>query len=228
MLVPTRIVNRAVRQEQAMLHGPTSQLVWLEHITRSGGALNQSHNKMVGATETKNVIQDVPAIIGGPDGRMRHREDDDLSASLLNIDQEAVWYFANDRQLSTFTNLVIVQFLKDKLYSGAGTGSSTIWTPGTNPAWTDDEWIDYWLLLGTDRFRVTDNDGTTVTVDLSGGTADPGDVALPTSSTSGEMVRAIEWFPIVTDIGGPLGQIAPLGRESVLQPIHCSRIARVG
>lgn len=202
-----------------MLYGHSSELFRLEWVTETGGTLNVSHNEYVGATKTTQVDLNIPGI-WGPVMRDQ-RERIDIDGMMVSIDQLGFIYFANDLNLAGKDKLVILQHVKDKYYSGAGVGAAAVWTPDTAPAWTVDEWISYWLVFTDRRFKITDNDAGTLTIDLGSGT-------LPTSSTSAEIMRLIEWHPVRRDLGVAAGALSPLNERLIFQSVFVSRIPVTG
>lgn len=221
--ISSRHVKSMLKQEAAILYGPTSSRVRLEWVTEAGGTLNQPHNIMVDATETVNILDNVAAL-WGPVMRDQ-REKTRLEGLSLDIDQLGFWYFANDLNLADRDKLLILHRLKDKYYAGAGTGAAAIWTPDEAPSWTADEWIGYWLVFSDRKYKITDNSTTAVTVDLS---TDPGSNALPILSAEAEIMKLIKWYPIRQDLGVPAGALSPIFEENIFQSIFCSRIPIVG
>ncbi len=219
MRVKSSHVSKMLKTEIAAIHGHSSGLFRLEWITETGGTLNVPHNEYAGATETVNVLADV-AGMWGPVMRDQ-RERIEIDGNMISIDQLGFVYLSNDLNLQGKDKLVILEHVKDKYYSGSGTGSGSVWTPGTAPAWTADEWITYWLVFSDRRFKITDNAAGTVTVDLAGGT-------LPEASTAAEIMRLIEWHPVRRDLGVAAGAISPLNEQMIFQPIFVSRIPIAG
>ncbi len=219
MRVKSSHVNKMLKAEVSALYGHSSGLFRLEWVTETGGTLNVPHDESVGSTKTTQVQTDVPGI-WGPVMRDQ-REQIRVDGMMISIDQLGFVYFANDLNLQGKDQLVILEHVKDKYYSGAGTGAAAVWTPNTPPAWTADEWITYWLVFSDQRFKITDNAAGNVTVDLVGNT-------LPTSSTTAEIMRLIEWYPVRRDLGVVAGAIAPLNEQVIFQPIFVSRIPIAG
>ncbi len=223
MRVKTSHVSKMLKAEISAIHGHSSGLFRLEWITQAGGTLNAPHNELLGATDTVNIENDV-AGMWAPVMRDQ-RERISLDGNMISIDQLGFVYFANDLNLQGRDKLLILQQVKDKYYSGAGTGSESVWTPGTAPAWTADEWITYWLIFSDRRFKITDNAAGNLTVDL---TSEPGGQSLPTSSTNAEIMRLIEWHPVRRDLGVAAGALSPLNEQMIFQAVFVSRIPIVG
>lgn len=223
--ISSRHVKKMLKQETAVLYGPTSQRVRLEWRTETGGTLNKPHNIYVGATITVNVLDNVVAIFGSFKSDQRERINLDRLA--LSIDQLGFWYFANNLQLADKNNLLILQHIKDKYYSGNGTGSGSVWTPDTDPSWTADEWIGRWLVFPDRRFKITDNGTESLTADLTSDPKDGGNI-LPTSSTQGKIMGLAEWYPVRNNLALQAGAIAPLETEMIFQAVFCSRIPIAG
>lgn len=222
--VNAKHVNKMLRAETSVLYGPTSQQVRLEWITSVGGTYNAPHNVYVGATETLNVSDNVAAIFGSFKSDQRERIN--LNGQTLDIDQLGFWYFDNSLNLSEKTKLLVLHRNKDKYHTGAGSSSGSVWTPDDAPGFTADEWISYWLVFSDRRFKITDNDETTVTVDLNSGVPDNLQ-ALPASGTA-EILGLVEWYPVRRDLGFLGGAISPIGLETIFQSVFCSRIPIVG
>lgn len=223
--VSAKHVTNVHQAELSMLYGPSSQRVRLEWVTSIGGTLNKPHNKYVGATETLHISNNVAGIWGPVmrDQRERVR----MEGQAIDIDQLGFWYFDNSLSLAEKTNLLILHCLKDKYHSSNGTGSASVWTPDEDPEFTADEWISYWLVFSDRRFKITDNDTTTVTVDLTSGI--PSSLQeLPETSTAAEIMALIEWHPVRQKPELPGGALSPMGQETILQSVFCSRIPIVG
>ena len=225
MRVSSKHVAKILKSEAALLYGHSSQRCRLEWITSTGGVLNAPHNTMVGKTDTLNVSDNV-AGIWGPAQRDQ-REKPILKDQTISIDQLGYWYFPNSLNLAGLTDLLILQRNKDKYYTGLGTGAAAVWTPDIDPEFTSNEWISYWLTFSDRRFKITGNDTTTVTVDLTSGV--PGSAqTLPTESTSSEILRLVEWYPVRRGLGIDGGAMSPMGSQTLLQSILVSRIPVVG
>ncbi len=224
MRVSSKHVVKILKGEAALLYAPSSQRCRLEWITSTGGTLNAPHNVMVDKTDTLNVSDDV-AGIWGPAMRDQ-REKIIFENQTLSIDQLGYWYFPDSLNLAGLTNLLILQRNKDKYYTGAGTGAAAIWTPATAPEFTADEWISYWLVFSDRRFKITDNDTTTITVDLTSGVPE-GKQALP-GSTTAEIIGLVEWYPVRQALGFDSGSMSPMGSQTLLQSIFVSRIPVTG
>ncbi len=223
--VSSKHVARVLKGEVATLYGHSSQRCRLEWITSTGGALNKPHNKMVGAIDTLNVSDNV-AGIWGPVMRDQ-REKVNLDGQVFNIDQLGFWYFPNSLNLAGLTDLLILQRNTDKYYTEAGIGAGSVWTPDEVPVFTADEWISYWLVFSDRRFKITDNDVTTVTVDLTSGVPSS-KRTLPTSSTTAEILGLVEWYPVRRGLGFEGGAISPLSSQTIFKSIFVSRTPVVG
>ena len=219
MKVPSKHIDRMFKREKSLLYGHSSELFRLEWVTSTGGTLNVPHDAYVGATEMIQVEADVSGI-WGPVMRDQ-RERIDLDGLMVSIDQLGFVYFDNNLNLQGRDKLMILQNVTDKVYSGAGVGAASVWTPGTAPAWTVDEWITYWLIFSDRRFKITGNAVGDVTVDLNGGT-------LPTESTSAKIMRLIEWYPVRADLGVAAGAVSPINDQLIFQSIFVSRIPITG
>jgi len=180
---------------------------------------------MVGKTDTL-VVSDNIAGIWGPVMRDQ-REKIDLDGQMINIDQLGFWFFPNSLNLAGLDDLLILQRNKDKYYTAPGTGAAAVWTPDDAPSFTENEWISFWLVFSDRRFKIIDNDTTTITVDLTTGV--PGSKqTLPVASTTAEILALIEWYPIRRDLGVNGGAMSPLASQTIFQSIFVSRIPVVG
>ena len=223
MKVSSAHVSKMLKTEISAIYGHSSGLFRLEWITQSGGTLNVPHDELLGATDTVNIENDVSGM-WAPVMRDQ-RERISIDGNMISIDQLGFVYFANDLNLQGRDKLIILQHVKDKYYSGAGTGAAAVWTPGTAPAWTAEEWITYWLVFSDRRFKVTDNAAGNLTVDLA---SEPGGQALPTSSTSAEIMRLIGWHPIRQDSGVVEGALSQMNEQVIFQSVFVSRIPITG
>lgn len=217
--VPAKHIQAYLKQEVATLYGGTSQLVRLEWETETGGALNAAHGKNTGATKVTHILDNVQAMWGPVQENQRERIK--LEGLALNIDQNGFWYFDNARNLAAKPKMVILHRLKDKFYSGLGTGALAVWTPDVAPGWTVDEWAGYDLVFSDRRFKVLSNTTTALTVTLDGGT-------LPAGSTTGEVLKLVEWYPVRESLDVLGGSFAPMGLESIFQSVYCQRMSTVG
>jgi len=225
MRVSSKHVNKVLKSEISTLYGASSQRCRLEWITSTGGTLNKPHNLMVGKTDTL-VVSDNIAGIWGPVMRDQ-REKIDLDGQMINIDQLGFWFFPNSLNLAGLDDLLILQRNKDKYYTAPGTGAAAVWTPDDAPSFTENEWISFWLVFSDRRFKIIDNDTTTITVDLTTGV--PGSKqTLPVASTTAEILALIEWYPIRRDLGVNGGAMSPLASQTIFQSIFVSRIPVVG
>ena len=225
MRVSSKHVAKMLKTEISAIYGHSSGLCRLEWITQTGGSLNVPHDELVGATDAVNIENDV-AGMWGPVMRDQ-RERVSIDGNMISIDQLGFVYFANDLNLQGRDKLVILQHVKDKYYTGAGTGAGSVWTPGTAPAWTADEWITYWLVFSDRRFKITDNAAGNVTVDLTS-EHEIANQSLPASSTTAEIMRFVEWHPVRADPGVVAGALSPLNEQVIFQSVFVSRIPITG
>ncbi len=223
MRVKSSHVAKMLKAETAAIYGHSSGLFRLEWITQAGGALNVPHNEKVGATDTTNIMADVPGI-WGPVMRDQ-RERISVDGNMISIDQFGFVYFANDLNLQGKNNLVIHEHVKDPSYTGAGTGAAAIWTPDEAPGWTADEWITYWLVFSDRRFKIADNAVGNLTVTLA---SEPNGLALPVAPTSAAIMRLIEWHPVRRDLGVAAGALSPMNEQMIFQSVFVSRIPITG
>jgi hypothetical protein len=221
--VSAKHVNTVLKREFSALHSTSSSDCRLEWITIAGGVYNEPHDTYTGATETVNIDT---AVTGMWSPVMRdQRERIDLEEQTLSIDQLGFWFFSNGLNLSSRNDLVILQKDKEKYHSGSGTGAAAIWTLDVDPEFDDDEWLEHWLVFADRRFKIIDNNGTSVTVDLTSGI---GGSTLPAGPVTGEIMGLVEWYPVRRDLGFSAGVLSPINSRQMFQSIFCSRIPVTG
>ena len=216
-MIKSRHINKIRSIEIAALNGPSSQDVRLEWVTISGGTYNAPNDVYVEATKSVNIL-DVRAI-WGPESD--DEEKSSLDENKMEINQNGYWYFSKTLDLSNTPELVILHKVKDTYYKAAGTTLADVWTPNTAPTWSVNQWQGYWLVFPDSRFKILNNDTTSITVDLDGG-------ALPVGSNIGEILRLVVWNPIRDDLSVPGGVTSPLGGELTFQSIYSSRQDLIG
>lgn len=225
MRVSSKHVGKMLKAEIAAIQGHSSGLFRLEWVTKTGGTLNVPHNEPVGATVSVNIESDVPGI-WGPVMRDQ-RERISIDGNMISIDQLGFVYLSNDLNLQGRDELLILQHVKDKYFTGAGTGAAAVWTPDDAPAWTADEWITYWLVFSDRRFKITDNAAGNLTVDLTT-EREIANQSLPAPSTTAEIMQFVEWHPVRQDPGVVAGALSPLNEQVIFQSVFVSRIPIAG
>lgn len=212
MIEVSHLTLKRLRQKAIeTLYSSLGQNVRIEWVTRSGGTYNDAWDITEGGTPSDNILDTVAIISGLEEPQLQLLDKSIIDAS------PALLFLETDINLKNRPNFIIAQKIETEYWKGDGTGASTVWTPDSPPSWTADEWIGFSLWFSDRRFEITDNDTTTLTVDLDGGT-------LPTSSTEAEIVSIQEWFPSLNAPDLADGMVSPLGDSQLLQSLLITKI----